>query len=283
MRRANNHNKLMDGETFIGFNLGADFTSEHEWGIKDMRSMFGMKDDKMGIDRRTATVFPEDSIFFYAGKNYAVLICERDISSEWGSGKYLRSPKFKRDLKTGHLSGMQLGIFKPYIHPEDKDKEEVTDLLGTSWDSKSFGIMVTSESSDNLKSLYEAIKKQDVSIWQGGGGVFENAGLVVAIRSLLPADGLKTMKDADEDAKRLHKADLKTGVKKKLEKAGKRYFACAPKWINEFSSKDHKSEHDVIYWLNPMEQNKNNYGWFTVEELEEWAEGKGKVMMEITA
>ena len=90
------------------------------------------------------------------------------------------------------------------------------------------------------------------------------------------------MKDADKDAKRLQKADLKTGVKKKLEKAGKRYFACSPKWANEIkSTADGKIEtkHDVIYWLNPMEQNIHNFGWYTVEDLEEWIEDKGKVPM----
>ena len=70
MRRAMNADKLMDGETFVGFNLGADFTSEHEWGIKDIRFMFGMRDDKMGIDRRTATQCPINRVFFKKTKKF---------------------------------------------------------------------------------------------------------------------------------------------------------------------------------------------------------------------
>jgi hypothetical protein len=34
-----------------------------------------------------------------------------------------------------------------------------------------------------------------------------------------------------------------------------------------------------MYWLNPREQDIHNYGWFTVEELKQWAENKGPVMM----
>jgi hypothetical protein len=26
-----------------------------------------------------------------------------------------------------------------------------------------------------------------------------------------------------------------------------------------------------------MEQGQNNYGWFTIDDLREWADGKGKI------
>jgi hypothetical protein len=32
-----------------------------------------------------------------------------------------------------------------------------------------------------------------------------------------------------------------------------------------------------MYFLNPMRQQENNFGWFTVEELEQWMEGKGPI------
>ena len=28
-----------------------------------------------------------------------------------------------------------------------------------------------------------------------------------------------------------------------------------------------------------MEQNKNNFGWFTVKDLKDWAKGRGKIPM----
>jgi len=272
MRSAYNHNILTDNGTFVGIDLGADFTSEHEWGIKDLRNMFGMNDKKDGIDRRTATIVPEDSIRFAKGKNFSVLICCRMFADPiYGWTKYIESDEFKKDLTKGSIKNCELTIYKSYR----KDADPQT--LATAWDSKSFGIMVANEHSDKLEELYEAIKAKDVAIWLGGGGVFQNSGLVVAIRSRCPEEGLKNMLDADLDAKKLKKADEKTGIKEKLRSAGKEYFACSPAWAKDTG--DYDTKHDVVYLLNPMEQRDNNFGWFTVEDLEEWCEGKGKIPM----
>ena len=61
-------------------------------------------------------------------------------------------------------------------------------------------------------------------------------------------------------------------LEKILEKAKCRYYALSLRWKD-----DDKKE--VIFWLNPMEQDKNNFGWFTVEDLKDWAKGKGKIPM----
>ena len=57
-----------------------------------------------------------------------------------------------------------------------------------------------------------------------------------------------------------------------MEKAGKKYFALSPRWKD-----DNKKE--VIFWLNPYHQDIDNFGWFTVEDLKDWAKGKGKIPM----
>ena len=38
-----------------------------------------------------------------------------------------------------------------------------------------------------------------------------------------------------------------------------------------------ENKKEVIFWLNPMDQHNNNWGWFTVEDLKKWAKGKGKI------
>jgi len=279
MRRAHENDFLMDGDTFVGINLGADFTAEHEWGIRDLREMFGMDSNKKGIDKRSATIYPEGSVFFKKGKKHSVLICDDHISSSYSTHfkDYLNGEKFSKELEKGQIQSLELTIYKPY-----RDDQE-PQTLATSWDKGSFGILVTKDRSDELESLYEAIKKKDVAIWLGGSGnPFQNSGLVVIIRSRCPEHGVKTMLEADIDAEKLEKADLKTGIKEKLKKAGKGYFACSPAWSSTIKSTrrgEIKTKYDVIYFLNPMEQRIYNFGWFTVEDLEAWIKDEGPIPM----
>lgn len=44
---------------------------------------------------------------------------------------------------------------------------------------------------------------------------------------------------------------------------------------------DFETKYAIVFWLNPWEQRIHHSGWFTVEELELWAENKGPVMKEI--
>lgn len=64
----------------------------------------------------------------------------------------------------------------------------------------------------------------------------------------------------------------KTKIKKILDRAGKKYFALSPRWKDE-------NKKEVIFWLNPYYQDIDNFGWFTVDDLKDWAKGKGKIPM----
>ena len=271
MRRGNDSGLLFDGSTFVGVNLGADFTSEHECGIKDIRQAFGMPDPDdssiVGLPRRTVTRSP-DSVFFDERGDEAWLVAGVTVWGKTDEEKLARAREFyMQDRGELMLHGGYRG----------RDK----DTLATAWDEKSFGIHVRGkENIAHLKTLRDALAKNDAAIWRGGGHVFQNAGLVVAIASRVPAEGAKKMKDADEDYIKLKKAAAKTGIADRLKKAGKRYYALSPRWADLISTRDGdvKTAHKVMFWLNPMEQEIHNAGWFTVEQLDEWAQNKGPVM-----
>lgn len=262
MRRARDNGLLKDENgQLIGINLGADFCSEHEWGIKGLREMFGMKDTGYGIDKRIMRKVPEGSEWNSIAARPWVKLIEKRNKLTLLVGQYCTQDS--QDLKHLELS--------------DYKKES----LSTSWDEKSFGIEAYSkEDILAVKEIWNAISNNDLAIWLGGGGVFQNAGLVLAIASRLPADKVELMRDADLDKEKLEKASNKTGIAKKLEKAGKKWFALSPGWANAIkSTKDGeiRTKHSVIYFLNPHEQRENNHGWYTVEDLELWIEGKGPI------
>ena len=245
------------GGQVIGVSLGWDFISEHEWGIDGIKSAFGIPGvsrKAVGADARAVTELPKQLILVDGIPGYSYLMFQNSYAWE-GS-----------DLTANNLNRMLRCFGKG-----DMD---------AAWDEKSFGVRLRNgeleEGKMALGQIYEAFTKLDAMIFLGGSReLFGGRGLVLAIRSRMPADILKAMADADEDYLNLQEAAEKTGIKQKLEAGGKQYFACSPSWISPDSDK--KTEHPVMFWLNPCDQRANNYGWFTVEELLEWIDGKGPI------
>lgn len=260
MRRGNKPDVVTINGVFVGFTLDADFCSEHEWGIKRTQSDFGMDPKAIGLKGRTITKLPEHFAFFPSGKDEAVLAYTQYTTV---------TPE---NFKKGHFS-TEMGARDWF---SDRDKKEGKDKLprvGAAWSDGDFGIhVVGAEYVARLKEVYEAFLKKDVSIWLGGGGVFQNAGLVVAITSLLPKEIDEGMTSSDLNYKALQKAKDDTGIEKILADAGKRYYALSPRWKDA-------SKTEVVFWLNPMEQHLYNYGNFSVDDLKLWAKNLGPIIM----
>ena len=251
MRYANNPEVMKINNEFVGIDLGADFCAEHEWGIKGIVREFGVDGNKVGIDGRMVTVVPKSLV--YTDITYEKQKCHLLVLI----------PYYKDDFK------ISSDILKSWeLYPYPLKEYDIT----TAWDEKSFAILVTDKYKNELKELYNAFLNLDVAVGIAPSEAFKNGGLKFCIKSRLPKETIQSIKDADLDYLALQKAVEKTKIKKILEKAGKKYFALSPRWKD-----DNKKE--VIFWLNPMEQDKNNCGWFTVDDLKDWTNGKGKIPM----
>ncbi len=255
MRRAGYETDFVrDGNgRFIGINLKGDYCSEHEWGIGGIQDAFGTRGAKvtrecLGIDRRTITKVPNDMWFF-----------------------------FQKHGEYGYL----MYTHPRYGKPEEKyTKKELDQKLGAysddkpivaAWDEKEFGIRVKGK--DNivtLKSLYDAIQAKDAVIFLGGRSKnpFDTSGLVISFRSRIPEEFVKLQYDTDLETVELAEAKEATGIEEVLRKAGKTFYALSPRF---------QEDRSLVFWLNPMQQDKNNCGWFTVQDLQEWAQGTGKI------
>lgn len=91
---------------------------------------------------------------------------------------------------------------------------------------------------------------------------------MIAIASRLSQAVTDDWLQADLEDKNLKEEVLATGIEEKLHLAGKRYFALSPR---------REKDGGIIFWLNPMEQDKNNYGWFKLAQLEQWIKNKGPI------
>lgn len=272
MRKGLKDNGIITSENgqVIGINLGWDFVSEHEWGIPEIRNAFGISDTvtrkSLGADVRLITNVP-GGLLFLDFEDAVYLVYSDSLDPEWRKLVSAKEPS-QDDLDR------MLSFYEG-------------ETISTAWSESDFGIRVQKDPKDHLEThkmvlgqVYEAFLEKDIIIFLGGGeNSFGNSGLVIAIRSRIPEDVLETMKKSDEDYLNLQDAveeiERAVNLKKKLKDAGKKYYALSPHWRQDNNSSPTK--HLVIFWLNPCEQRENNYGWFTVEELLEWIEGKGPI------
>lgn len=264
MRRGYNCGPLeLEGKS-VGFNLGADFTAEHEWGIKKIQEAFGIPadDSTFGLQRRTITTVPKTLSFFEPGKGEACLI--------YGSWKEVTVEEFLDPRN--HYYSSELKASDWFSKEDRKAGKHKEPRMGAAWSESDFGVHVVGEPLVGLlRDLHTAFANLDVAIWRGGGGVFKNASMVLAIRSRLPRSLNDKMTESDADALALKKASEATGIHKVLNDAGKRYFALSPKWKDE-------EKKEVVYWLNPFEQDRYNSGWFTVDNLKAWLKDEGPIV-----
>lgn len=278
MRLSYRGGPLTDNEgKFIAWNLGADYCAEHEWGIVKLKKLLGIGSKEkifsiyerkvFGIERRRITKADPDTIYYNEVKNRAVLIVGDEV-------KFERSYNGEEGLKK------IADRFKPYRSYSDYKSRKYTTKPTTAWDQGAFIIHVEGkEHKEYLRELYEAIKSGDAALWLGGGGVFENAGLVVGIISRIPKDAATLMYDRDKEQYELERDAKKTGIENRLRKAGKGWHALSPgRLLKSTKRGEVKSKYNVMFWLNPMDQQQNNYGWFTVEQLDQWAKDEGPII-----
>lgn len=253
---------------FVGVNLGADYCSEHEQGIAELKSIFGIEDNDsnlvMGIERRKVLIFTAEDLNILDSKN------KKTGFTYLGVKQKFQKVESKKDISTE---------VKHY-----RGKKDVT-MLSCAWSEDGFAIYSeTKEGRQNLRELAAAFKSKDVSIWTGGGGPFKNAGLCIAIPSLVAEEDKRTMYSSDLDQHEIvlaaEEIESQVQLLKTIKGSQKSFYSLSPKWASSIQSTargEIKTKYRLIYWLNPMDQKNNNYGYYTVEELLEWADNKGPI------
>jgi len=255
MRRGRDSEFYIDEHgNMIGINLGADFCSEHEWGIKDMANIFNLNDstDVFGVEKRRINTIPQ-SLYFKEFK-----IKKEKCFVLMLTNYYYQQPDWSK--------------YKNWL-PSDLQPYSNEDLV-CAWDEESFGILVTKKYEKEIKELYQAFLNKDIALGISLGHAFKNGGLSITIISKLPKEIIDNIYEKDKDYFKLQVTAKATGIYELLDKAGKGnfkgYFALSPRWKDE-------NKEEVVFWLNPYDQRNNNSGWYTVNDLKDWIEGKGKI------
>lgn len=265
---------LNENEEFVGISLGSDFCAEHEWGITKLKHILGipleLTKKNVGLKYRTITKNNKENIIF---KKFTLVKDKKEVvyfalmvSSEWS---------IKHSMKTGELNSELMSA----AHCMGDAG------VGCAWDESSFGIVVPLEHKGKLTQLYKAFETFDISIGLFGGGAFENASLTVAIKSKIPKENIVNITNNDKGSVELSKVIKKLNLEEKARKKDKNFMVISLKWFDYNDKKNreklkekYKTKYDVQCWLNGT---NDNYGWFTVEQIQKWIKSKKETVAEV--
>lgn len=247
-----------------GIVLAPDHTAEHEETPRRLHSTFGIAGGDGGFAEHSATRPAPDS---------ATLL---PLEAERREGR-----------RTIVDRGLALVVGR-------RRTDDLARLLGRwddaslvgAWDEDGFALGGYDAGEDAVRLVHEGAVTGDIAIWLGGGGMaFSRPGLVVARPSLTPPDLVAVFDAAQADRRALAQAAKATGIEERLLTMRTPlnhgpiglppHLALIPSWTGD--DRRAHTHHPVVFWLNPMPGMDANFGYFTVEELDQWTQGKGPV------
>ena len=268
--------------------LGYDHSAEHEWGVKDIKRVLGIWTGDPQTEKRVwgfdrVRVTNADNVHFIEhetkylkpgnkrpskGKIYAVALIRE---SPWRAAEDILA------RNRGFIDN----------HTYDFERSE----FNAAWDEKEFMIWGPESVKEKLETIYRAFKSKNMLLgMHHQDNPFAGSGLLFAMETAYPEGAEKALIEDQKAYRKMWKRIYKTKIFEKLKKAECRYFACSPKQmqfeahVSDTEGKKTLKERqrasrlpDIVFWLNPMEQRRNNFGWYTVEELEQWTKGEGPI------
>lgn len=249
-----------------GLMLTADFCAEHEWGISGIKRSLGINanpEKVMGMKRHLITAGDNILHFEFKKNKTPMAILTTWRVQDWERNELTEVQYIKKHF--GHY-------VSSWRTEKNKWSGDDFQACAGAWSERKFIFLATGRDNvEKLRIVHEAFQKNDIAVFGGGrSGPFTNSGLCIAIYSKMPKDLLDQWTQEHKSQARLEKAAKKTKIEKILEKAGCRYYALSPRWKDE-------TEKEVVFWLNPMDQERNEHGWYGVEELKQWAKGEGPI------
>lgn len=260
---------LADDGTLLGLSLGYDRCAEHEWGITELLADLGitLPQFPLGIpDRTTTVVNPRLQLVEFPTKprdrrRKAYPSAMLSMLETW---EFEQNRPLADTLKAHELSFCG--------EPNDKWWKPTDDVVA-SWSKRGFAVLVRgAENIERLKQVHAAFQSKDIAVAVPWAKSFFRGGLSFVIASRMPEDQKAAVLAQDQAHMELELAAQATGIHETLKAAGKGWYALSPDWY------DREKKGEVIFFLNPADQRRANHGWFSVQELTDWCEGRGPVV-----
>lgn len=270
MRQAYQSIALIGMPLPFAISLGFDFCAEHETGLRGIQNGLGIDPDaEPGLARRQATIKGRNLFDYVHFKDFPkdtkTMRAETRLMVDFG----------ERDRNLQMFETRRMGLMR------DMGKD-----IYSCWREDAFCVQAYSdEAREFISALHDAILSGDICLGHGVSQAFGRSPLTLAIPSRMPPEVSRKILDDDLAHDRLIAAAFETGIEARLKAAGLGFYHLRPEWTDHFETlvgrkgkPSDETEHQVIFFLNPMRQSETNYGWFTVEELDQWIDGQGPIL-----
>ncbi len=312
MRNAGSYSKFLTDENCeaYGIYLSGSGCAEQERGVRFIQEKLGINphnrngDPKIGMPRysmvkswrRPAT---QHDAFYYDDDLFSCFGITRNVDhlytrteSQGVVGKYdrgmIRLYKLPQAISGGPDISIQheMDDYKVFVDsvgmPQIKHIDEMDEYLASEpnkaikglWDEEEFvAIGFGSTGKSSIQALTNAYLKSDLSVWYGNGDGVRMGGLNICVTSKIPQIVCQNFQEEHLNVELLKKAKRATGIEDLLKKAGRGYYALEVDWADDTRS-------SLKFWLNPYDQEQNKSGWFTLDDLKDWANGNGIIIKE---
>lgn len=272
-----NSDFAFNNDDFLGVFLGYSYCTEHEMGYQGIARSLGLRDSLKfpGIDSRVNTksnnIIFEDNLKI-KNSYYSILYLHKESSIR----DHIKQAQLAEEL--GYNKELAISIVENNKYLFNKNKPFV--ML---WDSDKFAIILKglkNKYREHLKYLAECFLNNQGCIFYNkpnNKNPFSKGSLVLTSVSKVNDDLRKSMLETDLKFKRLKEEEAKIRWKGRIGSGHTSYYALTPKLIEDMNS-EFNTKYPIVFWLNPANQKKYNYGWFTVEEIEEWYLGVGPIV-----
>jgi hypothetical protein len=279
--------------------LQASYCAEQEYGIKPILTTFGVDQRQpfnklpsdysgvMGLERlnttktsdklkfvkikESKTTFGQWMLYFHPYSKIPVTNKPSQGSIE------IKDCTPKEFVESREFRGGLVQFSKKKVEKEGRypSPESVA-----SWDESGFCVITRNpEMGDFLEELHQSLETGTSAIWLGGAGnnPFARNGLALGILEKINKETLEETAKLEKEELLLQKDVEATGILNLIPE--NKYFALrAGRTLqSRISHGPIKTDFNVMFFLNPYDQHNHNFGWFTVEELRDWMQGKGPV------
>ncbi len=137
----------------------------------------------------------------------------------------------------------------------------------------------------DMAAAYEGGRLVLTTGMPGAFGV--NGGLCLLDEARIPQRVRDEVLAMDEAHLEIRAAVAECGIEETLRAAGRGWHALSPQWVRDpeghygIPVEELSGGDRLVFFLNPADQQRHNYGWMTFRDLQDWAQGKGQVIKSV--
>ena len=163
--------------------------------------------------------------------------------------------------------------YGPQLTDEQRESNSYSLRPRAAWDSSHFCLMGTGDAVAHLRDFAQAFREGRAFCGlHCEKNPFARAGLAFVHERGVTEELRANVQQQWANERELLKRVRDSGIMAKLHESGKRFFALSPR---------RDANDELTFWLNPYEQNRYNYGWVSLQDLQDWADNKGRIVKQV--